>query len=122
MGYQSGNHDKGRLRLGQDGRRAQHVPVREAHGEAQVLGPAVVERGHDPPGDLAVALVEEGPAALQHRRRGRRAHVAAPARGGGAVRLVEQAGGDDALELLQRVDGLVRVADGGSASAAGLGR
>lgn len=73
----------------------------------------MVERGHDPLGDLAVALVKEVLAALQHRRGGGRVDVLAPAGRGLAVWLVQQAGGDDVLELLQGVDGLrARARDG----------
>lgn len=60
---QTRNHDKTRLHLTQYADGTQHVAVRHAYRKPQVLGAAVVERGHDALGDLAIALVEEGLAA-----------------------------------------------------------
>lgn len=106
LGYQPRYHDEGRLRLGQDRGRAQHVRVGQADGEAQVLGPAAVQRRRDPPGHLAVAPAEEGRAAVQHLRAGGLVHVPAAARRGLAARLVREVRRDGLLELLEGVDGL----------------
>lgn len=103
---QPSNHDKGSIGLGQHGRGAQDVAVREAHGEAQVLGAARIERRHDAVGDFAVALVEEGAAALQDLWCGRFVHVVPAVGWGWAVGRIGELGGNCFFEFLEGVDGL----------------
>lgn len=106
MRYQARDHDKGGLGLGQHGGGAEEVAVGEAHGEAKVLGAAVVQGRHDARGHLAVAAVKEAPAATQHVWRGGVVDVAPPVGRGPALRLVEAPRRHSLLELLEGVDGL----------------
>lgn len=66
----------------------------------------MVERGHDPLGDLTIALVEEGLAAREYVGRGRLVDVLAPVGRRDPVRFVREVSGYGLLELLEGVDGL----------------
>lgn len=103
---QARDHDEGGLGLGQHGGRTEEVAIGEAHGEAKVLGAAVVQGRHDARGHFAIAPVKEAPAASQDVWRGRVVDIAAPVGRGRALRLVEATRRHSLLELLEGVDGL----------------
>lgn len=106
LGNQARNHHKRCFGLGEDGRGAQDIAVREAHREAKVFGTAVIERRHDPLGNFAIAVVEEGLAAIQHLRGGRLVDILAPVGRRVAVGLICQVDWNSLLEPLEGVDGL----------------
>ena len=102
--HQPRHQAKTRLPRAQHARLAEHVPVQQARGEAQIGGPAVVQLRHDPRGDLAVGGAEEGGAAGEGGGEGGGEEAAGC--GGGTRGEVEEGGRGGGFEGAEGVDGL----------------